>query len=382
MLKTLNITDKEIKNTRMDSKLVNELLREKFEAIVADDAKYNAVMDKIIEKLNFLEERTKFAQYDKYNPDEKNSYKTYIDTTFDEASGELKSKQMYNTARRLTGYDVQNGVDSHTLKDLQLSFVQDRVRGVKSSFYRLLNTLDFFKRVSDKEHLDSMYEYKYTDAAGNLLKHVQFTRQIKEEMIEMSKQLLLGGHSSDYAVKFFFLRNPELNPDNLTDEQRRILFSDIKTDMGKVVNEFYGKQAFEKLADNPHDRIFYDSAMRLMYTDQLSAKTKGKIENSMFFKNFEQYRQELFSYLGGDEYFTKKNHKVVGGNANSTTEFRFQLLGSAVDDMFTKLFNQKYNGKTWLKMFGGFGAGLLGLTILSQFFMGKMPKDKIVKENK
>ena len=32
--------------------------------------------------------------------------------------------------------------------------------------------------------------------------------------------------------------------------------------------------------------------------------------------------------------------------------------------------------------FGGFGAGLLGLTILSQFFMGKMPKDKIVKENK
>ena len=382
MLKTLNITDKEIKSTRMDSKLVNNLLREKFEAIVADDAKYNAVMDKIIEKLNFLEERTKFAQYDKYNPNEKNSYKTYIDTTFDEASGELKSKRMYNTARRLTGYDVQNGVDSHTLKDLQLSFVQDRVRGVKSSFYRLLNTLDFFKRVSDKEHLDSMYEYKYTDEAGNLLKHVQFTRQIKEEMIEMSKQLLLGGHSSDYAVKFFFLRNPELNPDSLTDEQRRILFSDIKTDMGKVVNEFYGKQAFEKLADNPHDRIFYDSAMRLMYTDQLSAKTKGKIENSMFFKNFEQYRQELFSYLGGDEYFTKKNHKVAGGNANSTTEFRFQLLGSAVDDMFTKLFNQKFNSKTWLKMFGGFGAGLLGLTILSQFFMGKMPKDKIVKENK
>ncbi len=382
MLKTLGITDKDIKNTRMDSNLVNELIREKIETIVSDDKKYNEVMDKIIEKLNFMEERTKFAQYEKYDPNEKNPYKTYVDTTFDEASSELKNKGMRNTARRLKGYDVEESVDTHTLKDLQLSFVQDRVRGVKCSFYRLLNTLDFFKRVSDKEHLDSLKEYNYNDASGKLLKHVDFTRQIKEEMVEMSKQLLLGGRSSDYAVKFFFLRNPELNPDNLTDEQRRILFSDIQTDMGKMVNECYGKQALTQLADNPHDRIFYDSAMRLMYSDELSSKTKGKIENSMFYKNFEQYRRELFSYLGGDEYFTKLNHKVAGGNADSTAEFRFQLLGSSIEDMFTKLFNQKFNSKTWLKMFGGFGAGLLALTVLSQFFMGKMPKDKIVKENK
>ena len=381
MLKTLGITEKDISKTRMDSNLVGNLLRDKLETIVSDDAKYNEVIDKIIEKLNFLENRTKFAQYEKYNPNEKNPYKDYVDTTFNEASAQLKQNKMKYTAQRLNGYDV-GSVDSHTLKDLQLSFVQDRVRGVKSSFYRLLNTLDFFKRVSDKQHLDSLYEYNYTDAAGNLIKHVDFTRTVKEEMIEMSKQLLIGGHSSDYAVKFFFLRDPELNPDNLSDEQRKILFSDIKTEMGKVVNEFYGKKALDQLADNPHDRVFYDSAMRLMYSDRLSPKTKGKIENSLFFKNFEQYRRELFSYLGGDEYFTKKNHKVVGGNPDSTSELRFQLLGSSLDDMFTKLFNQKYNSKTWLKIFGGLGAALFGITVLSQFFMGKMPKDKIVKENK
>lgn len=383
MLKTLGITDKDIAKTRMDSNLVGNLIRDKFEAIVSDDAKYNEVIDKIIEKLNFLEDRTKFAKYEKYAPNEQNSYRDYVDTTFNEASDKLKQRRMNYTAQRLTGYKVENGaIDTHTLKDLQLSFIQDRVRGVKSSFYRLLNTLDFFKRVSDKQHLDSLYEYNYTDNAGNLIKHVDFPRVMKEEMIEMSKQLLIGGHSSDYAVKFFFLRDPDLNPDNLSDEQRKAFFSDIKTEMGKVVNEFYGKKAVEQLADNPHDRIFYDSAMRLMYSDRLSPKTKEKIENSMFFKNFEQYRKELFSYLGGDEYFTKKNHKVVGGSDNSTAEFRFQLLGSSLDDMFTKLFNQKYNTKTWLKMFGGLGAGLLGLTVLSQFFMGKMPKDKIIKENK
>ena len=381
MLKTLGITDKEITKTRMDSNLVRELLREKFEAIAGNGPKYNQVIDKIIEKLNFLEERTEFAQYDKYNPEEKNPYRTFVDMTFDEAATELKNKGMKNTARRLKGYDVPGSVDTHTLKDLQLSFVKDRVAGVKSSFYRLLNTLDFFKRVADKEHLDSLKEYNYV-VNNNLLKHIEFTRQTKEEMIEMVKQLLLSGRSSDYAVKFFFLRNPELNPDNLSDEQHKLLFSEIQTNAGKVINEFFGKKPVEQLVDNPHDRLFYDSVMRLMYDDPLSEKTKSKIEGSTFYKNFEQYRRELFSYLGGDEYFTKINHKVAKGNPDSTTEFRFNLLGSAIDDMFTKLFNQKYNSKTWLKMFGSLGAGLFGITVLSQFFMGKMPKDKIAKENK
>ena len=384
MLKTLGITDKEIKKTRMDSNLVNDLLREKFEAIASNDTKYNEVMDKIIEKLNFLEDRTEFAQYKKYGADEKNPYKTYVDTTFDEASKYLDAKRMKYTAQRLTGYEVNKDageIDTHTLKDLQLSFVQDRVIGVKSSFYRLLNTLDFFKRVADDTHLDSLKEYNYKDSNDVLIKHVDFTRPVKEEMVEMSKQLLLRGRSSDYAVKFFFLRNPELNPENMTDEQRKLLFTDIKTAMGKVVNEYYGKEGVQKLADNPHDRIFYDSAMRLMYGDRLSPKTKDKIENSMFYKNFQQYREDLLNYLGGDEYFIKKNHKVKNGKS-STTEFRFNLLGSAVDDMFTKLFKQKFNSQTWLNKFGTLGAALLGITVLSQFFMGKMPKDKITKENK
>lgn len=372
LLKTLDITEKDIKKTRMDSDLVNKLIREKLEAIVSNDEKYNSVMDKIIEKLNLLEERTNFAKYEKYKADESNPYKTYVDTTFDEAAHSLNEHKMGYTAQRLKGYDLN---DTHTLKDLQLSFVLDRVKGVKSSFYRLLNTLDFFKRVADNDRLDSLKEYEYRNpVTKELIKHIDFTRPMKEEMIELSKQLLLGGRSSDYAVKFFFLRDPELNPENLTSEQRKALYSDIKTDLGKVLNEYYGKKEISQLADNPHDRIFYDSVMRLMYSDRLSPKTIEKIENSRFYVNFEEYRKELLSYLGGDEYFTKKNHKVANGKA-STAEFRFQLLGSAIDDMFTKLFKQQFNSKTWLNIFGKFGVTLLGITVLSQFFMGKMPKD-------
>ena len=384
MLKILGITDKDIKKTRMDSNLVNNLLRDKIETLVSDDAKYSEIMDKIIEKINFLESRTEFSQYDKYNPEEKNSYKVFVDTAFNDASNELRSKGMKFTVQRLIGYDVNRDageIDTHTLKDLQLSYIQDRVRGVKSSFYRLLNTLDFFKKVADNQNLASLKEYDYRDKNYNFLKHVDFPRSMKEEMVEMSKQLLLSGRSSDYAVKFYFLRDPELNPDILSDEERKLRFSDIKSEMGKVINEYYGKKNVEQMIDNPHDRVFYDSAMRLMYSDPLSPKTSEKLENSLFYKKFETYRKELLSFLGGDEYFIKLGHRVSDGRPSST-EFRFQLLGSSLDDMFTKLFNQKFNGKTWLNMFGGLGAALFGITVLSQFFMGKMPKDKLLKENK
>ena len=57
-------------------------------------------------------------------------------------------------------------------------------------------------------------------------------------------------------------------------------------------------------------------------------------------------------------------------------------MGCALDEMFNKLCKQKFNNRVWLKMFGGFGAGLLGVTVLSQFFMGKMKVPESVKENK
>ncbi len=378
VLKVFGVTDKEIKATRMDSKLVQELMRSKFEDIVADKTKYEDVVKKLVDKLSILESRTQFAEFEKYSEKTDNAFRDCVDKTFDPAAKELRENGMESTARRLKGYDVPGNVDTHCLKDLQMSFVQDRVRGVRSSFYRLLNTLDMFKRISDKENIAAIKGYTYQVDGKD--QYVKFSREAQEEMAEMTKQLLMEGRSSDYAVKFFFLRNPELNPTDLTPEQRKKYFTDIETKGGRILNEFFGNTDITKLADNPHDRNFYDSAMRLMYGENLSNDTYNLIKDSNFFNNFVKYRNESLSYFGGDKYFVKPNHRI--GDASSTTEFRFQLLGNSVDDMFTKLFSSKYNSKKWLNMFGGLGAAVLGITLISQFFMGRMSSDKIHKENK
>ena len=52
-------------------------------------------------------------------------------------------------------------------------------------------------------------------------------------------------------------------------------------------------------------------------------------------------------------------------------------MGMAPDQMFSTTMKEMFNTRKWLKMFGGFGAGLLAVTVLSQFFFGKMktPED-------
>ena len=91
--------------------------------------------------------------------------------------------------------------------------------------------------------------------------------------------------------------------------------------------------------------------------------------------------KKLLDILGGDSNFAKPYH-LVDGIVNSTSERRFLRLGCAPDEMFYKLCKQKFNSNKWFKMFGGIGAGLLGVTVLSQFFMGKMKVPTANKENK
>ena len=49
------------------------------------------------------------------------------------------------------------------------------------------------------------------------------------------------------------------------------------------------------------------------------------------------------------------------------------------DQMLSSAVKETYNTRKWLKIFGGFGAGLLAVTVLAQFFFGRMTPPKEVK---
>ena len=136
-----------------------------------------------------------------------------------------------------------------------------------------------------------------------------------------------------------------------------------------------------ELADMPYDIDFYIKSLRLMYTENLHDDTWNKIKYSTFYDDYIDYRKKMFAVSGEDAYFAKPEHLTIHPKDAKpvSSEYRFNLLGCSVDEVFTKLFSSKYNSKKWMHTFGGLGLALLGVTVISQFFMGHMPTDKSTK---
>lgn len=57
-------------------------------------------------------------------------------------------------------------------------------------------------------------------------------------------------------------------------------------------------------------------------------------------------------------------------------------MGDAPDEIILKMANQKFNSGKWFSLFGKLGAGLVGVTLLTQLFFGRMKTPKPAKETK
>lgn len=263
LLTTLGISPKEIEKVRFDRNLTGELLRNKIESIVSDDATYKKVMKDLVAKVASLDNEIK--------PSDITTYNEKVDTLFNEFGEFLKDKQFSNTAKAIAG--VNNNDNVGTLKNIQKSFVSERLSGVKSSFYRLINTLDFYRRIA--KNVNSI----------DILK--QYPREVREELIELCKIITLQGHSSDNATKFYMLRNPHPSDD----------MSDIVVKNGKIENKYFGKGAVNTTTDIPNDKFFYQRAMQLMFGDKMDKETTEILEGSIIKPNVTEYRENVVKIL-------------------------------------------------------------------------------------
>ena len=359
IVELFGLTPKEIEKVRSNRVLLNPLLREKFEKIASDDQLYQKVMKGLIDKVAVLNEQINpltmtEKMFQKELPDGKGEkpiikslYEKVVTNTYRETAGQLRNQKLDNIASLLVG--SKNFDSKISLMNLQKSFVSDRLLGVKSSFYRLINTLDFYRRIAK--------EPTSIDNLGTI------SREVKEELVELCKIITIEGHASDHATKFYMLRNPE--PANDT--------SSIVVKNGKVVNEYFGKT--KELADIGNDKYFYQNAMKTMFEMPLDKTTQELIDNSQIKKELVNYRNLTLDILGGEKYFAKPRHLVRSIN-NASSEIKFLITGIATDEFFFKSCRQLFNTHYWKKTFVRFGAGLLGVTVLAQFFFGKTKASK------
>ncbi len=410
LIKILDITPKEMKTTKDDRVLVQELIRSKIEKIASLDEKaYTAKIKELVKQMASFDDQIRPADIDFFCgvSDKVHNYTAGRLTDFGKTSVRVAYKRNNQPEKWDDVPHFQNTINSliapnangkGSLNRLQQKFVTERIAGVKNTFYRLINTFDVYRRISTgnfpEEWLKDEKDIK------------KLTTQVQEELIEAIKQMTLQGHSSDHSIKGYFLRNS--TPSSI---ECKVEIKD-----GKVVPnvEVLKNNKNIKRVDMPWDHKFYKKMMEYMYKCPMDGSTiKAFEQHKILLGNLAVYNNEFIHKIGSAEYFSKLEHKAFGHDDNlekflidqkvegaqkmledlkkrltldekcrykATAEEKFLLCGSAPDEFFTKAINKAYNTKKWLKMFGGFAIGLTAVTVGSQFFFGRMKNPKKVQE--
>lgn len=349
IVKILNISDKEIAEVRHDRKLAGGLLRNKLESITSNEEEYKRVFRGIADKISQLD-----AKLQVVDTSANGGYNSMVNSIFDETAKTVKS-DMPKTAQRLVG---SNHVPNGSLKHVQQTYSQNRLLGVRSSLYRLINTLDFYKRISTMENIPALHRF--------------MPREVKEELVELCKNLALEGSTSDFMTKFHTLRNPKPNLNDL---------SNIEVRDGKVINKYLGKVVQSGRVNLPNDKDFFQEVIKLLFENDLHPQTTEMLSDKVLGDGVRQYRRTFAKDVGDSLYFAKPHHLVHGKESSASSLIKFLKVGMTPEEMLHKTIKETYNTKKWLKTFGTIGAVLLGSTVLAQFFFGKIKLPEGVKND-
>ncbi len=359
LLDILKITPQEIQDTRFDRTLVGQLFNKKiWEFATSSPEDYKKFVGNLSAKLSQIEKHVK--------PDDMTGkYIKQVENSFNAAATRFRkfdpSFAFEYTARKLVGY---KGKENGSLMGITKAFVNDNLSNLKNTFAAVLNKVNTYRTL-----------YKNPDF--KFLGSDQIPREIKEEITGFIEYLTTEGRIADYSVKFEVLRN--LRPNK--EDKGSIAFNQD----GSVNYKYYNR---EKLTKHgvfiPSDISFFKRVMTTLFGIPLNPETAAALaDHSSVKRMLEDYRNNMASAVGNMYNFMFPDHvvndqweyKPDGSKqriySNSTPKYRSNTVGAALDEVLANACKESYNTRKWLKMFGGFGAGLLGFTVLSQFFFGR-----------
>lgn len=321
LLKSLNIKDKELLNIGGN----NTLLADKFTALAADEKAYNKAVKEIMKLVQEYEQT---------------AGQGFVETVKGQTSNIATS---VNTAISGKGFDevakkfVENA-NGGTLKSIVDSNAKNRMQGAQSSFYRMLQTLDIFKRAQN----------------GSL----------KEQL---SNALIKNG----------------ITPDDGMIKRLTKLCKDVVLDA--TTTDHIEKLTSAKFGVNPKE---YKVVMDMLYGDGACSAIKDAMGTETF-KGFRDYADDFIIAIANwqndkginptikvNNYCRdgiKRAKRVAQDLAANPTQ-RNNLVGKPVRGAVADIAKQTYNSHKWLKIFGGTMAVLTAVTLIAGLVIGRKSK--------
>ena len=207
--------------------------------------------------------------------------------------------------------------------------------GAKSTLYRVLQTMDLYKRI---ENGSFQARLKSLMTAAKVLADDAAIQRL----VQISKEVMMDASITHHVEK--------LKAFNLSEKEYRVvmraLFSDKSSEVERSLIRTMGKDAARGIIGR-----FRESKDRIL-TDV------GNWQNTI--------TPDL------------ARRTVTGVIANPDAENRNSVIGNTMKDTFKRICDKAYNSKKWMKMFGGVMIGLTAATLIAGLFIGR--KGKIEKQ--
>ena len=362
VIKMLKITPEEISKSRFDRKLTGKLLNEKiWQVATSDTQNYTKFVEELASKISLLEKEIKPEILT-------GKYVDQLKQTLEISSDKFRSQGFNHTADKIF---VRGQAEAGTLLGVSKTFVEDTLQNVKNTFSAILNKVSVYRTVYNAPDLN------FLEDSANI------PQELKEEIMAAVEYLTTEGRISDYSVKLEFLRN--LHPNTSVGQLEMVEGKGVKY-------KFYNAA---KLTNDgvfiPNDDNFFKRVMKTIFDSPIGNETSQVLAKyPSVEKMLNDYRHNMYYEVGNAENFMYPD-RVVSPElvrnpyaryySTATPKFKSLAAGSALDEMFATACRQKYNTRKWLKMFGGFGAGLLAFTVLTQFTFGHGPVARQKKGN-
>ena len=314
LINQLKFTPKELK--KMSRGNAEEILSSKLTQLAKNPEEYDKVVSKLVSMVSDYERKLGSE---------------FVSTVSEQTQrmsagvkGQLASDGFEELAKHF-GDAAKGTIESVTKGD-----VKDRIAGAKSSFYRVLQTLDFFKRAESAEfktQVKSMIE-----ATGK-----QADDALVEKYIAMAKKILFEATDTTYIEKL-----------------RTTGFENI-------------------LSKAPVSKEEYDVLMKMLFdVTEGSGKTlEGKADDVV--NGFKTYMNDMIHVV---KKYNPFNTEVSGfGDAiKANGDAQGKDIGKQIINYFKDSADKAFNSKKWLAIFGtAFGVLTIG-TLVATLFIGKKSK--------
>ncbi len=330
LVKLLKLSDKEL---RLISEGNMDILTNKLSALASTDVEYDSVIRELFDLINDYETKTGTSFISKI---EQKSHEICT-----KASSNMQSNGLEKLAQRISS-EVQNG----TLENGININAQERITGAQSSFYRLIQSLDIFKRMKSGKLERQLAEILKEEG------HNVDSEQINK-LIEACKNVILNATTTDYVEKL------KSSGFNLSESE-------------------------------------YKAVMRVLFDNGLEDDVTSSLQQSLtncnigidrvkeMLEGYRKYKDEVMNKIANwqNNMTPELSQCTVSGITNSANAVeRNNLAGKSIKNYMQDLSKQVYNSHKWLKIFGISMAVLTAVTLIIGLTIGRKSKmEKQVEE--